>query len=67
MTRKRMSPEKVFAILNETLRVLKQGLLIADTLTDDELVELFELNHAFGQKLAELQSFCQQPAQEGRQ
>jgi hypothetical protein len=63
MTRKRMSPEKVFAILDETLRVLRQGLLNADTLIDDELLELFELNHAFGQKLAELQSW----AQEGRQ
>jgi hypothetical protein len=67
MTRKRMSPEKVFVILDEALRVLKQGLLNADTLTDDELLELFELNHAFGQKLAELQSFYQRPAQEGRQ
>jgi hypothetical protein len=57
MTRKRMSPEKVFAILDETVRVLKQRLLIADMLADDEFLKLFKLK----QKLTERQS------QEGRQ
>jgi hypothetical protein len=55
MTSKRKLPEQVIAILDETLCVLRERLLIADTLTDDELLELCKLNHAFGLKLAEIQ------------